>query len=163
MPSFDIVSRVELQELDNAVNNTKKEIETRYDFRGSATEVTLNKGAKKLYIETSDEMKMRAVQDMLVGHCVRRKVDPRCLEFKDIEPTSKGRVKRDVLLKEGITKELGQKIVKMIKESKLKVQAAIQDEQVRVTGKQIDDLQTVIRLLKDAALDVPVQFVNMKS
>lgn len=163
MPSFDIVSRVELQELDNAVNNTKKEIETRYDFRGSATEVTLNKGAKKLYIETSDEMKMRSVQDMLVGHCVRRKVDPRCLEFKDIEPTSKGRVKRDVLLKEGITKELGQKIVKMIKESKLKVQAAIQDEQVRVTGKQIDDLQTVIRLLKDAALDVPVQFVNMKS
>lgn len=163
MPSFDIVSRVELQELDNAVNNTKKEIETRYDFRGVVTELALNKGAKKLNIETGDEMKMRAVQDMLIGHCVRRKIDPRCLDFKDIEPTSKGRVKRDVLIKEGISKEIGQKVVKMIKESKLKVQAAIQDEQVRVTGKQIDDLQSVIRMVKEADLDVPMQFVNMKS
>lgn len=163
MPSFDIVSRVELQELDNAVNNTKKEIETRYDFRNCTTELSLNKNAKTIHIETKDDMKMRAIQDMLISHCVRRKIDPRCLDFKNIEPTSKGQVKRDVALKEGITKELGQKIVKLVKESKLKVQAAIQDEQVRVTGKQIDDLQSIIRLVKEADLDVPMQFVNMKS
>lgn len=163
MPSFDIVSRVDLQELDNAVNNTKKEIDTRYDFRGTPTEVELNRGAKKLYLETGDEMKIRAVKDMLLSHLVRRKLDPRCLEFKAIEPTSKGRVKQEVVVREGISKDMGQKIVKLVKESKLKVQPAIQDEQVRVTGKQIDDLQRVIQLVKDASLEMPVQFVNMKS
>lgn len=163
MPSFDVVNKVDLQELDNAVNNVKKEVETRFDFRGANTEITLDKGNKRVSIMTADEMKIKAVAEMLQAHCIKRKLDPKVLEFKDIEPTSKGAVKRDVQIREGITKEQAQKIVKDIKASKLKVQAAIQDDQVRVTGKKIDDLQEVIALLKGGDYDVPFQFVNMKA
>jgi hypothetical protein len=163
MPSFDVVNKVEMQELDNAVNNVKKEVETRYDFRNTVTEIDLHRGDKRIHLVAGDEMKMRALQDMLQAHCIRRKVDPKCLEFKDIEPTSKGQVKRDVVIQEGIAKDVAQKIVKKIKDSKLKVQAAIQDDQVRVTGKKIDDLQEVIQLLRGEELGVPLQFVNMKA
>lgn len=163
MPSFDVVNKIEMQELDNAVNNVKKEVETRYDFRNTTTEIDLHKGDKRISIVAGDEMKMRALQDMLQAHCVRRKLDPRCLEFLPIEPTSRGAVKRDISIKEGISKDTAQKIVKMIKASKIKVQAAIQDDQVRVTGKKIDDLQAVITLLRESEFDVPLQFVNMKN
>lgn len=163
MPSFDVVNKIEIQELDNAVNNVKKEIETRYDFRNSTTEIDLHKGDLRLTIVAADDMKMRALEDMLHAHCVRRKIDPRCLEFKDIEPTSRGAVKRDVQVQEGISKDVAQKIVKCIKESKIKVQAAIQDQQVRVTGKKIDDLQAVMSLLREGDFGIPLQFVNMKS
>lgn len=162
MPSFDIVSKVDLQEVDNAVNNVRKELETRYDFRNVKTDLELNKKDKVLHITTGDEMKLNAVRDLLLTHCIRRKVDPKSLEFKEKEATSQGRVKMDVAIKEGISKETAQKIVKLIKAEKLKVQAAIQDEQVRVTGKQIDDLQAVIRLLEERDFDVPLQHVNMK-
>ncbi|MFV0349385.1 MAG: YajQ family cyclic di-GMP-binding protein [Halodesulfovibrio sp.] len=163
MPSFDVVNKVDLQELDNAVNNVKKEVETRYDFRGTTTEISLDKGNKRVSILAADEMKMRAVAEMLQANCINRKLDPKVLEFKDFEPTSKGAIKRDVCIREGISKEQAQKIVKDIKASKIKVQAAIQDDQVRVTGKKIDDLQEVIALLKGGDYDVPFQFVNMKS
>ncbi len=163
MPSFDVVNKIDAQELDNAVNNVKKEVETRFDFRGSNTEITLDKGTKRVSIVTADEMKIRAVAEMLQAHCIKRKIDPKVLDFKDIEPTSKGAVKREVHVMEGISKEQAQKVVKQIKASKLKVQAAIQDDQVRVTGKKIDDLQEVIALLKSGDYDVPFQFVNMKS
>lgn len=163
MPSFDIVNQVELQEVDNAVNNVVKEIDTRYDFRGSRTEVELNRKDKTLSLLAADDMKIRALRDMLISHFVRRKVDPRIMDFGDPEATSKGQLKQQVKLREGIDMDTAKKIVKMIKDSKIKVQAAIQDEQVRVTGKKIDDLQAVIQLMRDSKLDIPLQYVNMKS
>lgn len=163
MPSFDIVSKVDIQELDNAVNNVSKEVATRFDFRNSKTNIQFDKKEKIVHIVSSDKMKMDAIKDMLYTHCVRRKVDFRCLDFKDFEPTSQGLLKRDVNIKEGIEKELAQKIVKIIKELKIKVQASMQDEQVRVMGKKIDDLQIVIQTLKAQDLGIPLQYVNMKS
>ncbi|MCL4540090.1 MAG: YajQ family cyclic di-GMP-binding protein [Bacteroidetes bacterium] len=163
MPSFDIVNRVDLQEVDNAINNTKKEIATRYDFRGSVAEVNLDKKEKKIHVVAEHEMRMDAVMDMLMTHLIRRKVDPKVLKAKAVEPTSQGHVKREIGIQEGIETEIAKKIVKLIKDQKLKVQAAIQDEQVRVTGKKIDDLQEVIKMLKDEDFGVPLQFVNMKS
>jgi uncharacterized protein YajQ (UPF0234 family) len=163
MPSFDIVSRVDLQEIDNATNNVKKEIATRYDFRNVTTEIDLNRKDKRLHLVTGDEMKMNALRELLITHCVRRKVDPKALEFKEMEPTSKGAVKMDVEIKEGVNKEVAQTIVKKVKDLKLKVQTSIQDEQVRVTGKKIDELQAVIQLLQQEELGIPLQYVNMKS
>lgn len=162
MPTFDIVNRIDFQEVDNAVNIVRKIISTRYDFRKSKTEITLNKKEKKIHITTEDEMKMKAVQDELMGGLVKRKVDPKALSFKEPEPTSKGMLKTDVQIVEGIETDTARKIVKMIKDLKLKVQAQIQDQQVRVSGKKIDDLQSVIAILKKADLEVPLQYVNMK-
>lgn len=162
MPSFDIVSKVDMQELDNVINNTMKEISNRYDFRNSKTTVVLNKKEKIINIVTSDEMKMTAIKDMICGNCVKRKVSPKALEFKDVEKTSQLLLKRDVRIKEGVEKEMAQRIVKIIKEQNLKVQASIQDEQVRVTGKKIDDLQTIIQTLNAMNLEIALQYVNMK-
>ena len=163
MPSFDIVNHVDMQEVDNAINNTKKEIATRYDFRGSPTEVTLDKKEKVIHVMAEHEMRMEAVIDMLMTHMIKRKVDPKVLKPKAIEPTSQGHVKRDITIQEGIETEIAKKIVKLIKDQKLKVQAAIQDEQVRVSGKKIDDLQEVIKMLRTQDLGIPLQFINMKS
>lgn len=163
MPSFDIVNKVDLQEVDNAINNAKKQIATRYDFRDSNTEITFDKTKKVIRASTEDTMRMKSVEEVLNVALVKRGVDPKTLDLKDEEPTSKGGVRRDILLKEGIDKEVGKKIVKLIKDQKLKVQAQIQDDQVRVTGKKIYDLQEVITLLKTTKLDVPLQYVNMKS
>ncbi len=163
MPSFDIVNHVDLQEVDNAINNTRKEIATRYDFRGSPAEVNLDKKEKVMHVVAEHEMRMDAVMDMLMTNMIKRKVDPKVLKPKAIEPTSQGHVKRDISIQEGIETEIAKKIVKIIKDQKLKVQAAIQDEQIRVSGKKIDDLQEVIALLRGQDLGVPLQFVNMKS
>ena len=162
MASFDVVNQVDLQEVDNAVNNTKKEVQTRYDFRKSATQIDFNRKDRALSLLTSDDMKLQALRDMLVGHCVRRKVDPKVLDFADVEGTSQGQVKQAVRLQEGIERQTAQKIAKDIKGLKLKVQAAIQDDQVRVTGKKIDELQAVIAELKKTDYGIPLQFVNMK-
>jgi len=163
MPSFDIVNKIDMQELDNAVNTTRKTITTRYDFRKSKTEIALNKQEKRIHILTEDEMKMKAVEDDLIGKCVKRKIDAKALDYQEVEPTSKGMIKRDILIREGIDTDTARKIVKMIKGLKLKVQAQIQDQQVRVTGKKIDDLQKIIGMLKESNLEVPLQYVNMKS
>lgn len=162
MPSFDVVNEVDVQEVDNAVNNVKKEVAGRWDFRNTTTEIELNRKDKKIAVEAGDEMKLAAIRELLQGHFVKRKIDPKCLEFKDFEPTSKMRVKQEIVVKEGIDKDTAKLIVKEIKDSKIKVQAAIQDNQVRVTGKSLDDLQAVIALLKGMPLEIPLQFVNMK-
>jgi uncharacterized protein YajQ (UPF0234 family) len=162
MASFDIVSRIDLQEVDNAVNISKKAILARYDFRGSKTEITLDKKDKKIHVTTEDDMKMRAVQDTLIENLVKRKVDRRCLEPKANEMAAQGMIKREIAIKEGVDSDQARNIVKMIKEKKLKVQAAIQEQQVRVTGKSIDDLQSVIQMLRGANLPIPLQFVNMQ-
>ena len=161
MGSFDIVSRVDLQELDNAVNMTRKAILTRFDFRESKTEITLDKKEKKIHVLTEDEMKMRAVQDSLVEYLVRRKVDVKCLEPKESQMASQGMIRKEFAIREGVDADTARTIVRLIKEQKLKVQAAIQDNQVRVSGKQIDDLQAVIRIIREAKLQIPLQFVNM--
>ena len=162
MPSFDVVSRIDLQEIDNAVNITRKAILSRYDFRGSKTEIQLDKKEKKIHVTTEDDMKMRAVQDGLIENLVKRKVDRRCLEAKESEMAAHGMIKREIAIHEGIDSDNARHIVKMIKDKKLKVQAAIQDQQVRVTGKSIDDLQSVIQMLRGANLSIPLQFVNMQ-
>jgi hypothetical protein len=163
MPSVDVVSKVDQQALDNAINNVKREISTRFDFKNVKSEITFDKKAKHIHIVTGDDWKVKAVTEMLIGQCTRLKVDPKCLDLKEIEPTSHGTVKMDILIKEGIPKETGQKIVKLIKGFKLKVQTAIQDDQVRITGKKIDDLQEIMRLLKEQDYNIPLQFANMKS
>ena len=162
MPSFDIVSRIDMQEVDNAVNNAKKEISTRYDLRQSHSELELDRKEGTLKILAADKMKLKAIQEIIVTHIVRRKVDAKGLVFAEPEGTSQGSLKCRGSFFQGIDKEMGKKIVKIIKDTKLKVQAAIQDDQVRVTGKKIDDLQTVISRLKEEDLMIPLQFVNMK-
>ncbi|MFP6583376.1 MAG: YajQ family cyclic di-GMP-binding protein [Candidatus Hydrogenedentota bacterium] len=162
MPSFDVVNKIDLQEVDNAVNNAKKQIATRYDFRNTKTEISFDKATKVIRATTDNSMLMKAVEDTLRAALVKRGVDPKALDIKEEQGTSHGGVRRDIALLEGIDKEFAKKIVKLIKEQKLKVQAQIQDEQVRVTGKKIDDLQSVIEMLKGKNLDVPLQYVNMK-
>ena len=163
MPSVDVVSKVDLQALDNAINNVKREISTRFDFKNVKSEITFDRKAKYIHIVTGDDWKVKAVTEMLIGQCTRLKVDSKCLDLKEIEPTSHGTVKVDILIKEGIPKETSRKIVKFIKGLKIKVQPAIQDDQVRITGKKIDDLQEIMRLLKEQGYNIPLQFVNMKS
>ena len=163
MPSFDVVNRIDLQEVDNAVNIAKKAILARYDFRESKSEITLDKKEKKIWITTEDEMKMRAIQESLVENMVKRKVDTKCLEVKPNQMAAHGMIQREVAIKEGIDADTARTIVKLIKDQKLKVQAAIQEKQVRVTGKKIDDLQAVMKMLRSAGLPIPLQFINMQS
>jgi len=163
MPSFDIVSRIDMQEVDNAINITSKTILTRYDFRGSKTEISLDKKEKKLLVTTEDDMKMRAIQDTLIENLVKRKVDRRCLDLKGPEPAAHGMIRREIVIKDGVDSDNARAIVKLIKDKKMKVQAAMQDNQVRVTGKKIDDLQEVIQILRGADIPIPLQFVNMQS
>ena len=162
MPSLDVVSSVDLQVIDNAVNNVKREIASRFDFRDVKSEVTLDRKEKTLHILSGDEWKVKTVKDMLISQCVRLKADPKSLEFGKIETSSTTVAKMDVKIKEGISKEIAQKMVKYIKETKLKVEASIQQDQVRVSGKKIDDLQEVMRLFKEYDFDIPLQFVNLK-
>ncbi|HEU4343082.1 MAG TPA: YajQ family cyclic di-GMP-binding protein [Candidatus Binatia bacterium] len=162
MPSFDIVSRIDLQEVDNAVNITKKAILSRYDFRGSKTEITLDKKEKKIRVTTEDEMKIRAVHDALIENLVKRKVDTKCLDIKPTQMAAQGMIQREIAIKEGVDSDTARQIVKLIKDQKLKVQAAIQENQVRVAGKKIDDLQAVIQLVRGAGLAIPLQFINMQ-
>jgi cyclic-di-GMP-binding protein len=163
VPSLDVVSTVDLQSLANAVNNTKREIATRYDFRSVKTEIELDQKEKIIHVISGDEWKVKTVKDMLIGQCVRQKVDPKSLESGKIDTVSTSAAKMDIKVNEGISKEIGQKIVKYIKGLKIKVQPAIMDNKLRITGKQIDDLQEIMRLLKEQDYGVPLQFVNLKS
>ncbi len=162
MPSFDTVSEVDTQELDNAVNNLKKELNSRFDFKGSNTEVDLNKKDKIVKFVTTDDMKMNILKEMLIVNATKRKVDSRFLEFGEVEKAGGAMLKREVKVKEGIDKENAKKITSAIKESKLKVNASVMDGKVRVEGKKIDDLQAVMTLLKNK-VDLPLNFINMKS
>jgi uncharacterized protein YajQ (UPF0234 family) len=161
MPSFDVVFKVDMQEVDNAVNLARKEVNQRYDFKGTHNEIDLEKDC--IAILAADDYKLTAVVDILRGKLAQRSVSPSCLEFGKKEPASHGAMRQRITLLQGIDKERGKEIVKAIKESKLKVQAQIQEEQVRVTGKKIDDLQDVIQLLKGKDFGIDLQFINMRS
>jgi len=162
MPSMDIVSKFDIQEVDNAVNIVKKDIANRYDFRGSNTTITLNKNENHIIIETSNDMQLTAVVDMLKTRALNRKLSLLIFDFKEAEKASGMTVRQKVELKEGISKDDAKKINNFIKEMKLKVQPQIQGEQLRVTGKKIDDLQNVMSSLKSAKLGISLQFVNLK-
>ena len=163
MPSFDIVSSFDMQEIDNAVNMVVRDIANRYDFRGSKTSLSLDKGEKKITIEADNTMQLAAVVDMLKSRAISRKISLKVFKFHDEESAAGTSIRQTVSLKEGIDKDKAKKINKMIKDKKLKVQSQIQGEQLRVTGKKIDDLQSVISMLKSADLDIDLQYVNMKS
>ncbi len=161
MPSFDVVSKVDQQEVDNAVNQAIKEIATRYDFKGTTNELELS--SEGIRILAADDYKLKAIKEILIGKLIRRNVSPKCLDYGPEETASAGAVRQKAALVQGISKEKGKEIVKLIKESKLKVQAQIMEDQVRVTGKKLDDLQQVIQLLKQKDLGVELQFENMRS
>lgn len=158
--SFDVVSRVDGQELDNALNQTRKEIENRFDFKHSKTSIEFD--GKKITLISDDELKMRNVVDMLQGKAVRRGIDIKAFEFSPVESALSGTVRQVVTLRTGIPKEQSKTILLHIKSLKLKVTAQYQDEQVRVTGKNKDDLQKVIASLRSMEFELPLQFVNYR-
>ncbi len=160
MPSFDIVSKVDMQEVDNAVNQAIKEIGQRYDFKGSKSEISQEKDAVKIIAD--DDYKLKSVIDVLQSKFLKRNISIKSLQYGKVEPASGGLVRQNISVQQGISKEKGKEIIAVIKESKLKVQAQIQDDQVRVTGKNRDDLQETIQLLKGKELDVEMQFVNFR-
>lgn len=160
--SFDIVSEIDFQEADNAVNQALKEIHQRYDLKDSNTQVELNKKDKLININTKDDYSLKAAIDILETKLIRRNISIKVLKFSEPEAAAGGRLKQVINLQSGISKENAKIVTKLIKDSKLKVNAQIQDEQIRVTAPKIDDLQAVIKLVKDADLDFPTQFVNMK-
>ena len=161
MPSFDVVSVVDMQEVDNAVNQAIKEIGQRYDFKSSKSKVSLDAEGIKLLAD--DNFRLKAVVDVLQAKLVKRGVSLKALQYGKVEPASGGLVRQAIAVQQGISKEKGKEIIALVKETKLKVQSQIQDEQVRVTGKNINDLQEIIRLLKAKDLGVEMQFVNFRS
>lgn len=162
MASFDIVSKVDVQSLDNAINVAKKEITTRWDFRDSKTQIELDKKNLIVQIITETDMRLTAVEDILRSRLIKQKIDPLCLDFGKEQYASGNMLRKDIKIRQGIGKEESKKIVKAIKDSGLKVQAQIMDDQIRVSGKQIDDLQAVIALCRQTDFGIPLQFDNMK-
>ncbi|RQW78401.1 MAG: YajQ family cyclic di-GMP-binding protein [Geobacter sp.] len=161
MPSFDIVSKVDMQEVDNAVNQTVKEITQRYDFKGSKSEVAMEKDSIKVLAD--DDFRLKAIIDILQSKFLKRGLSLKALDYGKAETASGGMIRQLITVQQGISKEKGKDVCAVIKESKLKVQAQIQEDQVRVTGKNIDDLQAVIQLLKGKDLKVELQFINFRS
>lgn len=162
MPSFDIVSKVDAQEVDNAVNQAIKEMEQRYDFKGSKSEIKWEKKEEITVIGDNDN-KLKTVIDIIQTKLVKRAVSLKALEYGKVEDSSGGLKRQVIKIKQGIPTEKAKEIAKLIKDLNLKVQTQIQDEQIRVTGKKIDDLQEVIQALKSRELDISLQFVNMRS
>ena len=163
MPSFDIVSKVDPQTLDNAVNVTKKEIVNRFDFKDSPVQIELNKKDMQIGIEAESDMKLKQITDVLISRSIKQGLDPLAFDFGKEAHQSGKSVKKEVPVRNGLKQEDAKKIVKLIKDSSLKVQAQIMDDLVRVTGKKIDDLQSVIQLCKNAGLNIPLQYINMRS
>lgn len=162
MPSFDIVSKVEPQALDNAVNVTTKEITNRFDFKGSHVVINLDKKEFVIKMETDDDMKMRQLIDVLISRAHKQGIAPEAFDTSK-EGVQSGKVwKKEVKVRNGLAQEDAKKIVKLIKDSGLKVQASINDDLVRVMAKKIDDLQSVIQICKNGNTGIPLQYVNMR-
>lgn len=160
MPSFDIVSRTELPEVDNAVQSAMREIGTRYDFKGS--NCSIERADTVLTIRADDDFKLKQVQELLRGHLARRKVDAGAFDFARPEKAAGNTLRQTVTIRQGIDRELAQQIVKAIKGAKLKVQVAIQGDELRVSGKKRDDLQEAIALIKGLEIEQPLQYVNFR-
>ena len=161
MPSFDVVSQLDLQEIDNAINQARKEVAQRYDFKDTKTVIDWDK-KEKIAIESTDDFKVKAVDEVLREKLARRHVALKALDPGKIEPGPGGRAKQEIKLKQGIDSDHAREIVKLVKDAKLKVQAQIMGDQVRVTGKKRDDLQTVIQAIRAKDFDIAIQFVNFR-
>ena len=160
MPSFDIVSKTDLAEVDNAVQGVAREIGTRFDFKGS--KCTIERKEALITILADDDMKLRQMQELLKGYMVRRKLDAAALEFKEPQKASGNALRQEVVVKQGIDQTVGKRIVKEIKDSKLKVQVSIQGDELRVSGKKRDDLQAAIQLVREMKIEQPLQYVNFR-
>lgn len=160
--SFDVVSEIDFQEVDNAVNQAKKEIQQRYDLKDSNTEMELNKKDKFISINSKDDYSLKQSYDILQTKFIKRGLSLKVMKPNDPEATSQGRLKQTIPLQSGISKDNAKKITKLVKDSNLKVNAQIQDEQVRIQGAKKDDLQQVMQLIREADYDFPVQFTNYK-
>lgn len=159
-PSFDIVSKIDAQELDNALNQARKEITGRFDFKHSKTEIEADD--KKITVLSDDELKLKNVMDIIQSRAIKRGIDIKAFEFGAVEPATQNAVRQIITLKNGIPKDKSKALMETIKSLKLKVSAQYQDEQVRVSGKNRDDLQKVIAALKASSFELPLQFVNFR-
>ena len=162
MPTFDIVSKVDGQTLDNAINTAKKEILNRYDFNDSKSTIELDKKSNELTIVTENDMRLRAIEDTIISKMVKQQLDPDSMDRGKEHYASGNMIRKEIKIKEGLDKETAKKIVKAIKDSGLKVQASIMDDQVRVQAKKIDDLQGVIALCRKENFGQPLQYINMR-
>jgi cyclic-di-GMP-binding protein len=160
MPSFDIVSKTDLHEVDNALDGVRREIGTRYDFKGS--KCSLERSDEVITLVADDTLKLKQMHELLKGHLARRKVDVGFLEFRDPEKAGGNTVRQHVAVRQGVDKDLAKRIVKALKDSKLKVQAAVQGDEVRVSGKKRDDLQAAIAAIRGMNVDQPLQYVNFR-
>ena len=160
MPSFDIVSKTDMTSVDNALQGVIKEMQVRYDFKGSKSEVT--KTEETITILADDDLKRRQVEELLVTHLTRKGVDTKALEFGKLEQAGGNMVRQTIIVKQGVQREVAQKIVKAIKSSKLKTQAAVQGDEIRVSSKKRDDLQASMAMIKELDVDLPLQFENFR-
>jgi len=160
--SFDVVSKVDMQEVLNAVQQAVKEISQRFDFKGSKSSIELNKDKNEITLVSDDELKMKTVIDVLQTKLIKRGVSIKALAYGKIEPASGGTVRQVITLQQGIPVEKSKEMVKIIKDTKMKVQAEIQKDQLRVRAKKIDDLQDIMKILKAKDLDIHIEFINFR-
>ena len=158
--SFDVVSQYDPAELTNAVDQARREIATRFDFKGSKSRIERQEAVLTLHAD--DPPKLKQMQELVKAHMVRRKVDPAALDFKDPERAAGDMQRQEIIVKQGIDRELARRLVKEIKDSKLKVQAAIQGDELRISGKKRDDLQAAIAHIRALKIEQPLQFVNFR-
>ena len=160
MPSLDVVSKTNIAEVDNALNSVAREVKQRFDFKG--TTCSIERSGNTLSITADDNMLLRQMHDLLYKYCARRGVDSRFLDFKSPQNATKGSLRQEVLIREGIDQTLGKQIIKMIKGTKLKVQVAIQGDELRISGKKRDDLQLTIESIKEMKIALPLQYINFR-
>ena len=164
MPTFDIVSKIDGQTLDNAINIAKKEILNRYDFNDSKSTIDLDKKTNVITVLTENDMRLKAIQDAIISRMVKQQLDPNALDLDGNQQAASGNmIRKEIKIKEGIDKEAAKKVIKKIIDSGLKVQASIMDDQIRVQAKKIDDLQAVITLCRSDNFGQPLQYINMRN
>lgn len=162
MPSFDVVSKINMQEIDNAVNSVLRELTNRYDFKGVKFSIELDSKENLIKLAAEDNYKLGAIRESLKVFAVKRGIDPKALDFQKEEEAGGNSLRQEVKLRNGIEQEIAKKIVKQIKDAKMKVQASIKGDEVRVDGKKRDDLQEAIALLKGSSYEIPLQFINFR-
>jgi cyclic-di-GMP-binding protein len=160
MPSFDVVSKTDLAEVDNALANMTREMSQRYDFKNSIAKVERNEA--EITMNADDDLKLKQMHELLQGHLARRKIDARVIDYKPVEKAAGQAVRQKALIRQGIDRELAKRLVKEVKDAKFKVQVTVQGDELRVSGKKRDDLQSVIQHLKGLSLDQPLQYVNFR-
>jgi len=160
MPSFDIVSKTDLAEIDNALANMVREMSQRYDFKGSQSRI--ERKEQEITINADDDLKLKQMHELLQGHLARRKIEPGVLDYKTVEKAAGQAVRQKVLVRQGIDRELAKRIVKDVKDGKFKVQVTVQGDELRVSGKKRDDLQAVIQHIKGLSVELPLQYVNFR-